>query len=250
MKKQGPNPDQFKSLQGSPEVKTGTKTSLRDLLTFVNPNLEKYKEIIERESRNKVFYPQRFSERWINFLYNGYSQDPTERYNPQMFRKAYEFFREKLSDDILIDLGGGDGEIMAQLAKKFGVKTYVSVDLGDNLDPYSAQPLETESDFLSDDQKGRQMTSLGVSADMLDFVARLPDNSANFVLNGIDWDIIRDSEYRAALMAEISRATRKEGIVFGTGTDIVPSDPKFVSKLEGLKLDLVGPETFVLEKAA
>ncbi len=248
MKQQIPLPNQFRQLQESQEKKVGARVSLKDLLTFKNLHLDRYQEIIERELKDNVFQPQRFSEAWISILYDSFSEDIVERHNPRILRKASEFFRDKLKDAFLIDLGGGWGAIMAQFARKFGVQTYIIVDLGDVHDPYSAQPIELECELLSEEEKTRTMTALRVSDDMLDFVARLPDNSANFVLNGIDWDIIRDNEYRSALISELARTTRHGGIVFGAGTDLVPYDSQFVSKSEGLRLELIGPETFVLEK--
>lgn len=53
---------------------------------------------------------------------------------------------------------------------------------------------------------------------MLDFVARLKDNSTNFTINGIDRLIIRSTRYEKALAREIVRATRINGLIFGCAT--------------------------------
>jgi hypothetical protein len=65
------------------------------------------------------------------------------------------------------------------------------------------------------------MRAIMVQGDMLDIRSRLPDNSANFTINGIDTWIIENSAYHQALARELERATVPGGIVFGMNSDAV-----------------------------
>jgi hypothetical protein len=133
--------------------------------------------------------------------------------------KDVEWIKNRISGQMLIDLGGGRELPMFQVAKKFDALGYINVDkyIGKSL-PYD--PLRNQ---LEQYQDGRFLSLRGdtdiavVKADMLDFVARISDNSSVvYTLNGIDYSIIGDnSQYHEALATEIARTLKPGGIVFG-----------------------------------
>jgi hypothetical protein len=135
--------------------------------------------------------------------------------------------RNYLADKILVDLGGGQGE-MGDIAHDFGASTYINVERA----PYD----ETEAIDPStpiEHQRKENFLSLRVHADMLDFVSRLRDGSIdNFVINGIDTYIIDNPRYHDALVKEILRATKKGGLIFGRSSDVLEDMERHVQACE------------------
>ena len=127
---------------------------------------------------------------------------------------ARNFFRQRLSGQPLIDLGGGEG-VMMNLATDFGVSEYINVDRG-----YGDLPLNPY-EIGHSGQLNPSSITLDVHADMLDFVARLKDNAANFTINGIDNIIVNDSAYHRVLAQELIRATRPGGLIFGIHSNVL-----------------------------
>lgn len=194
-----------------PETEVGV--FLKELLAYDNPRLSKYQGLIERERvASKVYLPQQFSRHWEEF-----------NDNPEM----RSFFSDKLRGGILVDIGGGQGRVVRNLAKKSGVAKIINVDVmgEDDMDVFRGKKVE---DSISAEV-------IDVHADMLDFVSRLPDGSCNFSINGIDINVIEDSGYREALFHELVRATRIGGIMFGAGSDIWRKDGR---------LNLIPPEKY------
>jgi len=60
----------------------------------------------------------------------------------------------------------------------------------------------------------------GTKTDALAYVASMPDNSANFLMCGIDSFIIDDNSYWQRLAQEIEKKTVPGGILMGTGSNI------------------------------
>lgn len=119
-----------------------------------------------------------------------------------------------------MDLGGGRGGMMFDLAvNRTGAQMYINVDRGsfanpnppNSLEPASVNPSPDKSKFI-----------IKVKADMLDFLARIKDGSANFAINGIDEIIINDHRYHQALATELVRATKPGGLIFGLGSEVIP----------------------------
>ncbi|KKT20830.1 MAG: hypothetical protein UW05_C0026G0006 [Candidatus Giovannonibacteria bacterium GW2011_GWC2_43_8] len=194
-----------------------SKISLPDILVYENPNRGKYQEIIKsleaRVARNPFGSPpDEYSEEWMRFLMFA---EKIEKYP-----EDYRFFQEKLKVDILIDLGGGRGTNMKYFARTFGVRTYIDVERYLSKD-LPVDPFKDLSEKFVDQPENMQI--LVVQADMLDFISRLPDNFANFNLNGIDSLVIEDPEYHYALAKELVRTTKKGGIVFGINSDALYS---------------------------
>lgn len=163
-------------------------------------------------------------------------------------------------------MGGGKSNVMVQLAKKCGVEKYINIDvdfvaigegeapIGQKFDPYIGYKRQDNFWLLTEEEKDRAMEALNVKTDMLNFVARLPDNSVNFCLNGIDYYIIERDAYREALFKEIKRATKINGVIFGIEQVIVRSDAELKSVGEELREELpfgresLGPDPDVFEK--
>ncbi|MFA4852106.1 MAG: hypothetical protein WC924_02230 [Candidatus Gracilibacteria bacterium] len=163
---------------------------------------------------------------------------------------AIEFFRQHLSGQNLIDLGGGTGS-MGEVATGLNSGVYVNVERAPFESSEITNPLvpifsESKNNFLQ----------MGVHSDMLDFVSRMKDSVGNFTINGIDTIIVNDMHYNRALAHEMIRATRKGGLIFGTSSDaLVYID--FLIKKGGVALTTIDPkklglqvddETFIFEK--
>lgn len=220
------------------------KVSLRHILTYDNPKLAEYQRLIQhiKEKGAGVSLSESFAPQWKRVLYFQVDRDRDPEYNPPRTEKARAYFREKLTGETLIDVGGGRGrqtENLRALAKKSGVQTYINVDLGKVLDPYTALPAEPIDYWqLPPEERARPMDEYLVEADMLDFVARIPNNSSHFAVNGIDSHVLsyekEGDEYANALFEEMVRATKVGGILFGIESDIWQRDERL--KLMSIEL--------------
>ncbi|MEK7208282.1 MAG: hypothetical protein AAB699_01905 [Patescibacteria group bacterium] len=224
---------------------------LHRLLTYENPNLSRYQLLIEREFGEKRHqYGQEFAHQWCPVFHNRYGKGEAE-FEPEDYKKVLPYLKLRLQGQLLIDLGGNLSKqgVMVQLAKKCGATSYINVDteyvpkgtlpFGDNYDPYRGMKRDDTYPLLSEAERKREMLALNVQADMLNFTARLPHNSANFVMNGIDFDIVEKPEYWNALEEEITRATRVGGVLFGYGSEMMHFhfDPHWRSVGEELEFD-------------
>lgn len=208
--------------QSTPPEAEG-EISLRDFLTYNNPNRARYQEIIKREhDRFRVGLPQDFADNWSMVYFDGQYEEGekgNERYYPSSWEKLRAYFKEKLQGGNLIDVGGGGQDFMAELAKKSGAKKYINVDIGcprfedepvgsylTRLNPHVGRPKKVDFWHLPENERTLPMETISVNADMLDFISRLPDNSSNFAVNGIDSNIIYDNEYYIGLGLKSSSA--------------------------------------------
>jgi len=165
------------------------------------------------------------------------------------FPHARDFLKQRLAGDILVDLGGRTGSFSLAY-HQFGVATYINVDRdydGEKLN-YSVNPLAALNEADIGD-----LHKLNVKADMLDFVARMRDGSANFMLNGIDFASVPGGErYHEALAQELVRATKPGGLVFGINAtvDHIWRDMRDKAPLSDQSLDLpsVIHDSFVYQK--
>lgn len=135
------------------------------------------------------------------------------------YEAIFVFIKEHCKDSVLVDLGGNNLDIFS--ANNLQAGMYVGVNR------YSDKKGEVDPRKPSSISMGTtnvhglveiSSRSIYVKADMLDFVSRMPDASANFTINGIDRAIIDDIEYHKALAVEIARATRVGGVIFGAGS--------------------------------
>lgn len=171
---------------------------------------EEYKHLITKAESSSCLSKTHYAEFWYDFFMNFNSA-------PQ----AHMFFKEHLKDCPLIDLGGGDGS-MEILARESGSPLYI------NVDKYAID--------INSERKKDNIHILNIKKDILEFVAQLNNNSASFVLNGIDDWIIDDYDYHHALAQELERAVKPNGIIFGVNSQV---DNIFHKKIEDKKTLLI-----------
>jgi len=174
-----------------------------------------YTELIkdfEREVDRLSLAPNtetRYSDTTLRWLLYGANAPP--------FAADREYLKTKLKDSILVDLGGGQGATAKEIARAYEASAGINVDKfigGIELNPLKDLNAESIAKYGNNAQTNPECAL--VAADMLDFVSRLPDNSINFMANGIDAYIIGlDHEYNAALAKEIVRAMKPGGVLFG-----------------------------------
>ncbi len=233
--------------------------SLRSLLTYENPNAARYAALIQKNQ-----YPPNLS--------NDFAPGWVTRETPLASKEAVKtYFASKLRGNILVDLGCGredkSVDAMLWLARYSKAQSYIGVDAnyggGEIEDPFTAirRDKKRQLDFWVPNTKEKAIPQeLTVRAHMLDFISRLPDNSANFAFNGIDPDIIPDNDYLMALMDEFVRATRVGGIVFGKNSEVYFTKKygkrmRLMNESVGLRIPHKGPagwssDMFVYEKVS
>lgn len=204
------------------------KISLRHILTYENPKIDEYRPLIDTVVHSAPVITQPRTMLWGEVFFG-------ETYFPEYDRRTFDpgasaekirtFLREKLKNGMLVDLGGGSENafVMRVIARNCDVRTYISVDLGNDgeLDPYAGKrPRPIPEGYISPADRAKTIDEYLVTSDMLDFVARMPDNSSNFVANGIDFLWGTSQKYSEALFREVIRATRSEGILFGASSEI------------------------------
>jgi len=144
--------------------------------------------------------------------------------------KAY--LEAKLRGEILVDCGGGSEEFMKSIAVQLNAGVYMNIDgkLTEynqrvNYTEYSEPgPLGTGKIFsikLREPKEEMATQIHGIEGEILRVIARFPSDSANFIISGIDYDsATEDRDYWRALAEEITRTTKKGGVVLGFGTPI------------------------------
>ena len=188
---------------------------IKDLQNRENPNKEYYQKLIaDLEKRNFCKLSTPYADQWSDDM--------------QLNRNIIDIFKNKLKGKVLVDLGCGQylqhfdacaqqNSYTLNLARKLQVKSYIGVD--------KFIELNDLEDFNS-----KSLDAIIVKADMLDFVSKLPDNSVNFTINGIDGVVILNCDkYAQAVAAEMVRATLPKGIIFGIRsepTEFLKSNPE------------------------
>lgn len=139
----------------------------------------------------------------------------------------------------LVDLGGGFYDGLQKIAVSLGVSTYINVDKfaftypekpNPFVDSFEEMAKQEGEDVDPSEMKDGETQLVHVKADLLDFVSRMPDNSTNFTINGIDLLILGSRPYHEALAKEVSRATFPGGLVFGCASpvlDYLEKSPSF-----------------------
>jgi hypothetical protein len=181
--------------------------TLEDLLDKNRIPAAEYETLIQAQEKRAFYSPEAYSEGWKMFLL---LKDALPK-----VKKAYEFFIATLKNHPLIDLGGGMGDAMEKFAKECQINLLINVDRGIHRENTPVDPYKSTQEKTSEN-----LHQIQINADMLDFTSRVKDNSANFVLNGIDRAVIPDHNYNEALSRELQRATCAKGIVFGIDSDI------------------------------
>jgi len=161
---------------------------------------------------------QRTKENSGRFMDTHYSDNWSVVFNSKgeyakLTEQELQYFKERLQGQALVDLGGGSGGVMFDLAANLArAQMYINVDRGRFHPNKPPNPLEPTDIIPSQDQS---RFIVKVKADMLDFISRMKDGSANFAINGIDSIIVSDPRYNEALAKELVRATRSGGLIFG-----------------------------------
>jgi hypothetical protein len=124
-------------------------------------------------------------------------------------KEVKDFFENLLEGKPIVDLGCGpviESEIrkMEKFALGMGASRYIGVD----------------KFRVRADEKPTE-TSEYVSQDMLEYTQSLPDNSENFVLNGIDEIIIVSEDYADRLVEQLARVTAPNGVAMGFNSPIL-----------------------------
>ncbi|OGG74173.1 hypothetical protein A3A40_00380 [Candidatus Kaiserbacteria bacterium RIFCSPLOWO2_01_FULL_54_20] len=143
----------------------------------------------------------------------------------------HSYFRDRLRGNILVDLGGGRLCRMLSVAGMYDSSAYINVDsyIAGGFGDLPYDPTKNQYKAFYEHRSGLpgwvqpqhfpHTEPAIVNADMLDFVSRLPDNSVNFTMNGIDYDILGEGalniKYQWFLAGEIIRTLRPGGIIFG-----------------------------------
>lgn len=262
------------------QVGDQARTIAVDDISIPTPNLDKFFKSLDRGASRYEQVIKNEHEHTKTTVGTPFSQYTRELFedlkkadSPEA-RESLQYLTDKIKDHDLIDLGGSTGGYIRPLAKELGARTYITVDRFFSrrrnedspvydlpLDPYTNIGTEIWSE-LPEQLSGKGRTeSAAVKADMLDFVSRLPDNSANFTLNGIDSAIVsrpddimsadRNTEYEEAVVKEIIRATKKGGIIFGCDIPFIvgalENNPAFKRYEPALQ---VAEEVYIYEKMA
>ena len=222
------------------------KSNLRKIYT---PEMSKEGRI--KEIDNFVDSVPSSSSHWSTESSGSYESDPFARFfwarmESSENKELFEYLKNKLEGRTLIDLGSNiDFLKRKKEIKDLGVKDYIAVDRFRNFEGVA----ERNKDFVDD------VNLQLINNDMLKYVARLPDNSANFTMSGTGFEIIRSSKYWGYLSEELHRVMYKDGIIFGADSYISDKDfeDKFKaivsseSRLNDSKFDL-GLGDYILER--
>lgn len=126
-------------------------------------------------------------------------------------REVATILSQKLKDEIVVDLGCGSSDWGAGAIEQFNPSIYVGVD------KYAGENILTQTDWYTGERE-MQMKTAFIEQDALVFVSMLPENSVNFMMNGIDDVIIPDEEYWESIEKEVQRSLKPGGIIFGCGS--------------------------------
>lgn len=198
---------------------TQTSFDIEKIFSYQNPKMQELRRLLDEYYReiesykglegsggylnplNRIRMSEVFSQRWKLW--------------EKEKRLLRDFFREKLEDAILIDLGCGvrmrnpsQNDVIVKMIREFGVKQYIGIDFQNG----NLLKEDGECEIVEIlDGKGIFMGG----CDMLETIAKAYPNSANIALNGIDGELINNIPYHDALAREIARVMKPSGIVFG-----------------------------------
>lgn len=215
------SPEQF-----NPDMRDKKIISLSDI---IDPNLaipDEYQRLIQKQEQRHVgrpsseagrFFPTPFSKKWKKVAHR-LESPPPDALSLEEAKKGIDFFRTRLSENVLVDLGGGAGTMKGP-SRVWEVGTYVNVDRG----VYGKlvnenSPSDATTAVADKVEAGLHIN--GVNADILEFVTKMRNGVGNFTINGIDHYIVDDPKYNQALAQEIVRAMKTGGLVFGVESDI------------------------------
>lgn len=173
--------------------------------------------------------------------------------------KDFAILKERMRDEVVVDLGAGFDRKGYILACLLGAKGYVGVDLNTPRRGYASTRVGitgnmNENEFRQEMVKslvgqrniGRETTeeynaelertgkvldyslirpvlipTSAVKEDMLDFLRRLPDDSVSIFMFGIDTNIIEGRKYIQELNQEIERVLSRNGGLINAGSTTI-----------------------------
>lgn len=215
------NPEQF-----NPDARDKKIISLSDI---IDPSLvvpDEYQHLIQKQELRHAgkpsseagrFFPTPFSKKWGKVAHR-LESPPPDALSLAEAKKGIEFFRTRLSGNVLVDLGGGAGTMKGP-SRIWEVGTYVNVDRGVYGKLINEASLSDATTAVADKVEAGLHIN-GVNADILEFVTRMQTGVGNFSINGIDKFIVDDPQYNQALAQEIVRATKTGGLIFGIESDV------------------------------
>lgn len=218
-----------------------TKPDLRTLFHYENPRAHEIAHVVmEAERRHRLWFDSHQAP-W------NLCARIKDRQDLSIVRDMYDFLRKHLAGKVLVSLGAVETPLSGALAET-PPKVIINVDRYDDrigpreapLDPYMVTTVKHEPNSA---------VEWNVKADLLDFVSRLPDNSVNLQLDGIDTVIIDDERFHRMLAQELIRVLRPGEILLGNHVDAfdeVARDPRLIQHRIGL-LDIFR-ETQIFEK--
>jgi len=185
--------------EGEPEI---------SLISWIqNKEWEKDPKILERVQEVERFLSQIPVEESGNNLKYQF----TAWLSLNLNNETLSLIKSKLENRVLVDLGTGEDLInLIKFLNKMGVADFIGNDKFPKKDILSYGTLLENSGI-----KGAY-----VNEDMLLFLSKLPDNSTNIMVNGLDRSIISNQEYLKRLKNEISRVLLNNGVVLGFSTNI------------------------------
>ena len=223
--------------------------------------IEQERRIAEIDAFVDKYYSQEGEGRGMNdpkmharLALMGAGMDDPLSQNWQSFYKHNEdtakLLKEKLSGKTLVDLGFGNNFNHLDALKDLGIARYKGVDL-----MIYNNVIIDDKDFYSraeEKYKKNNIKAEIIEQDMLKYVARMPDSSANFMLNAIDNYMIKDNQYWKYLIEEIYRTTEPKGIVTGVSAGTISKKFSESGKFKIIEGDSeVNPqelEEYILEK--
>lgn len=121
-----------------------------------------------------------------------------------------------MQGQVVIDLGCGYDRSFQRLALEYGAAQYIGIDRDLTMQDdgtLRGGELGGKRELILDHYDDE---SLLVSGDLLDFLARLPDDFATFALNGIDGYILpENTDYALEVLTQLTSSTKVGGAILG-----------------------------------
>jgi hypothetical protein len=236
------------NLEQKDESKTVQVVPVEQLISEIRPQQVRKVGKVENidyqtETFDDSFVLEFFKDSLLHIFRNyiDYQDDPIS---------DFSILRERMKDQVIVDLGASDTSLGYELASLLGAKAYIGVDIRsdavrryeDELRGLTSSENRTRMiDFLKrkssaysegflqseeiektiDSAMGTEMIPASIiQDDFLSFLKRLPDDSVSVFTFGIDSNIIPDEGYRQEISREIQRVLSQKGAYLTYTSDI------------------------------
>ncbi len=212
------------------------------LLINKNPRQEEYRTLIKQAEGEAANWLRNRSDEGGSTMYAPHDEIWARVFTEQRRQREelVSFLLAKLKDELVVEIGARSMGYIARIADQAKAAAYIAVDA-------YVEPKKSKDPHVvieADDMKNIQ--SIQIQADMLDFLSKLPDNSVTVVMNGIA-DFI-DTQYAEALAKEATRVAKKGSLIFGNHSSPLPILAKNKNLLlKNQELKIWNP-TYVYEK--